>query len=74
VANTLSLLRNGAVGFIDWLDVGGSQTISADCAPDVKTEEQYDRERENEVNCEQQKALPNWLASEECECAANRTA
>ena len=22
VANTLSLLRNGAVGFIDWLDPG----------------------------------------------------
>jgi hypothetical protein len=29
VANTLNLLRNGAVGFIDWLDVNGGMRDDA---------------------------------------------
>jgi len=31
VANTLRLHRNGAVGFIDWLDVTGCSTMSLRC-------------------------------------------
>ena len=63
-----------AVGCSGWLDVSASQTISANCAPDVKPENDNDGQRQDKVNSEHHKPLPHWFACEECKCAADGTA